>query len=304
MTEPNHSLAVLVIDDEKNIRATLALCLKDMGCRVTAVDSAEATLAALGQRTYDLAFLDLRLGDTSGLDLLPLFLAERPGLSVVIMTAYATIDTAVEAIRRGAMDYVPKPFGPAEIRCVVEEATRRDAMIRRVADLEQQLKDAVPDADFETESPRMHAVLELIARAAPSDVPVLLRGENGTGKGVLARGLHAQSSRRAQPFVVVNCPTLSEELLTSELFGHAQGAFTGAVRDQPGRVEAAEGGTLFSTRSASSRSPCKPSCCASFRKRSSNGSARTARATPTCASSPQPTGTWRSTSVPAASVRT
>jgi len=238
-------LTVLVIDDEKNIRATLSLFLRDLACKVTAVDAADAALAALAERAFDLVFLDLRLGQTSGLDLLPKLLAERPGLSVVLVTAYATIDTAVEAIRRGASDYLPKPFSPAQIRRVVEEAARRDAMINRVANLEEQLREAVPEADFETASPKMHAVLDLIARAGPSDVPVLLRGENGTGKGVLARCLHAHSARRDQPFVVVNCPTLSEELLASELFGHVKGAFTGAVRDQPGRVEVAEHGTLF-----------------------------------------------------------
>jgi NtrC-family two-component system response regulator AlgB len=245
MTEAIRPLTVLIIDDEKNIRATLSLCLKQMQCRVTAVDSADAALAALAERAFDLVFLDLRLGQTNGLDLIPRLLAERPGLSIVLVTAYATIDTAVEAIRRGATDYLPKPFSPAQIRNVVEEAARRDAMINRVVNLEQQLREAVPEADFETASPRMRAVFDLIARAAPSDAPVLLRGENGTGKGVLARCLHTQSERRDQPFVVVNCPTLSEELLASELFGHVKGSFTGAIRDQPGRVELAEHGTLF-----------------------------------------------------------
>lgn len=242
---PTHPLTVLVIDDEKNIRVTLSMCLEGMGCHVTAVGSAEAALGAVARQAFDLAFLDLRLGDTNSLDLLPQLLAQRPELTVVMVTAYATIDTAVEAIRRGATDYLPKPFGLAQIQHVVEQVAQRHAMVRRVADLEQQVKEAVPDADLETQSPKMGAVLDLIARAATSDAPVLLRGENGTGKGVLARCLHAQSPRRAQSFVVVNCPTLSEELLASELFGHTKGAFTGAVRDQPGRVEAAEGGTLF-----------------------------------------------------------
>ncbi|HXQ24388.1 MAG TPA: sigma-54 dependent transcriptional regulator, partial [Candidatus Acidoferrales bacterium] len=238
-------LTVLVIDDEKNIRNTLSMCLQGMSCQVAAVSSADAAVAALDRQTFDLAFLDLRLADASGLDVLPRLLAARPDLTIVVMTAYATIDTAVEAIKRGATDYLPKPFTPAQIQHVVEAAAKRRALVRHVAELEQQLREAVPEADLETRSPKMRAVLDLIARAAASDAPVLLRGENGTGKGVLARSLHARSPRSAQPFVVVNCPTLSEELLASELFGHAKGAFTGAVRDQPGRVEAAEGGTLF-----------------------------------------------------------
>jgi two-component system, NtrC family, response regulator AlgB len=238
-------LTVLVIDDEKNIRTTLSTCLEGVGCRVTAVASSHEAIPALRRQAFDLVFLDLRLGELSGLDLLPHLLAERPGLIIVVITAYATIDTAVEAIKRGASDYLPKPFTPAQIRHVVQQATQRRDTIRHVADLEQQLKEALPEIDLETQSPEMRTVLDMLGRAAASDAPVLLRGESGTGKGVLARSLHFQSPRSAQPFVVVNCPTLSEELLASELFGHTKGAFTGAIRDQPGRVEAAEGGTLF-----------------------------------------------------------
>jgi NtrC-family two-component system response regulator AlgB len=243
--ERRGGLDVLVIDDEKNIRATIAVCLEGMGCRVTGVANAEAARAALADRAFDMAFLDLRLNDVSGLDLLPDLLARRPSLAVVIITAYATIETAVAAIRRGAADYLPKPFTPDQIRHVVKQLVERQRMARRVADLEQQLKDAIPDIDLDTTAPAMRAALDMIPPVAASDATVLLRGENGTGKGVLARLLHARSARHERPFVVVNCPTLSGELLASELFGHARGAFTDAVRDQPGRVEAADGGTLF-----------------------------------------------------------
>jgi len=243
-TEPL-TLDVLVIDDEKNIRATVAVCLEGMGCRVTGAATAEAARAALATRPFDVAFLDLRLGDANGLDLLAELLAGRPGLAVVVVTAYATIDTAVEAIRRGAVDYLPKPFTPAQIRHAVEQVAARQRMARRLADLEQQLKDAVPDVELDSAAPAMRGALDMIPPVAASDAAVLLRGENGTGKGVFARLLHAHSARSERPFVVVNCPTLSEELLASELFGHARGAFTDAVRDQPGRVEAADGGTLF-----------------------------------------------------------
>jgi NtrC-family two-component system response regulator AlgB len=162
-----------------------------------------------------------------------------------MITAYATFDTAVEAIRRGAADYVPKPFTPSQIRLLVERLAARRAEAARIGDLESRLGEAAPEVSLETASPKMRAVMEVVQRVAGSDVAVLLRGENGTGKGVLARTLHAASARRARPFVVINCPTLTDELLASELFGHAKGAFTGAVRDQPGRVEAAEGGTVF-----------------------------------------------------------
>src|SRR5947209_9352417 len=238
-------LRVLVIDDEKNIRATLSMCLEGIGCQVTAVPSGQAALAALGRQPFDLAFLDLRLGERNGLELLSQLLAESPHLAVVVITAYATFDTAVEAIKRGAKDYLPKPFTPAQIRHVVEQLAEQRELTRRVLDLEGQLREAVPEADLGTDAPKMRAVLDILARAAKSEATVLLRGESGTGKGVLARILHAQSARASGPFVVVNCPTLSEELLASELFGHAKGAFTGAIRDQAGRVEAAQGGTLF-----------------------------------------------------------
>ncbi len=238
-------LHALIVDDEKNIRTTLALCLEGLGCKVQQAANAAAALEALRLEPFDLALCDLRLGQESGLELLPRLLAERPELEVIVITAYATVDTAVEAMRRGAKDYLPKPFTPAQIRNLIDRAAKRRALQARVSELETRLEEAAPEVVVETASPRMQAALEVILRAAAHDVSVLLRGENGTGKGVLARLLHSRSPRRDRPFVLVNCPTLSEELLASELFGHARGAFTGAVKDQEGRIEAAEGGTVF-----------------------------------------------------------
>ena len=241
----DHSARVLVVDDEKNIRATLTMCLESMGCTVTAASSTEAALAAVDRSVFELAFLDLRLGTEDGMALLPRMLAARPGLAVIVVTAYATIDTAVQAMKLGAVDYVGKPFTPAQIRHVVEQVLARRATERKLADLESQLATELPGIDVVSEAPKMVAAFELAARAAQSEAPILLRGENGTGKSVLARFIHARSRRATHSYVTVNCPTLSEDLLASELFGHAIGAFTGAVRDQPGRVEAAEGGTLL-----------------------------------------------------------
>jgi NtrC-family two-component system response regulator AlgB len=239
-------LRVLIVDDEKNIRAALAVCLEGLGCLTSQAASDQEAITLLRSQPFDLAFLDLRLGRTSGLDLLPRLLGERPDLAVVLITAYATFDTAVEAIRRGARDYVPKPFTPAQIRHVVEKVGEQLALTQRLRDLEDRLGEVTPpEANLETRSPRMRAILDMVRRAAGSDAAVLLRGESGTGKGYIARALHAQSGRAGRPFVTVNCPTLSQELLAGELFGHARGAFTGAVRDQAGRVEVAEGGTLF-----------------------------------------------------------
>jgi len=236
---------VLVVDDEKNIRATLTVCLEACGCTVVGAGSTDAALAAVARESFDLAFVDLRLGTEDGMALVPRLLAARPALGIVVITAYATIDTAVEAIKLGAVDYLPKPFTPAQIRHVAEQVLARRRAETRAAELEARLADELPGTDVATASPRMTHALEIVTRAAESDAPILLRGENGTGKGVLARLAHASSKRSSSPFVVVNCPTLSGDLLASELFGHAHGAFTGAVRDQPGRVEAAEGGTLF-----------------------------------------------------------
>lgn len=240
-----HSLRVIVIDDEKNIRMTLAAYLEGIGCRVIAVSTAGAALSALEVQNFDLAFLDLRLQEISGLELLPKLLSIKPSLAVVIITAYATIETAVEAIKRGAREYLPKPFTPAQIQHLIESLAERINLARQVAELKTELSEAAPEAVFETESPKMHAILDLAKRAAVSDASVLLLGENGTGKGVLARWIHARSQRSKAPFIVISCPTLTEELLASELFGHGKGAFTGATRDREGRLEAAQGGTIF-----------------------------------------------------------
>jgi NtrC-family two-component system response regulator AlgB len=236
---------VLVVDDERNIRTMLRVCLEQDGCEVREAGSAEAALAALASGPVELAFVDLRLGSGSGLDLVPALLAEDPDLDVVVITAYASIDTAMEAVRRGARDYLPKPFTPAQIRAVMERLRERRRLRARVEMLEDRLAGVDPESLLETRSAAMQATLSLLRRAAASDAAVLLRGENGTGKSVLARALHRLSPRAEKPFVTVSAPTLSDQLLVSELFGHARGAFTGAVRDAPGKVEAAGGGTLF-----------------------------------------------------------
>ncbi|HVZ75315.1 MAG TPA: sigma-54 dependent transcriptional regulator [Polyangia bacterium] len=238
-------LSVLVVDDEKNIRQTLRVCLESMEADVTEASSAATALEAIGRAMFDVVFLDLRLGTQSGLDLIPQLLAENPNVVIIVVTAYATVETAVEAIRRGAWDYLPKPFTPGQIRHLLEKVQVQRSLSERVASLEERLQAESPETDLDSAAPAMRSVLEVVSRAARSDVSVLFRGESGTGKGVLSRAMHLQSARRDRPFVTINCPTLTEELLASELFGHAKGAFTGAVRDQPGRVEVAEGGTLF-----------------------------------------------------------
>jgi NtrC-family two-component system response regulator AlgB len=236
---------LLVIDDEVSLRRTLRTALESMGHRVTEAASAAQSLAAFRQQRFDLAFLDLRLGKEQGLDLLPELLRVAPGLHVVIITAYASLDSAIEAMRKRAFDYLPKPFTPNQLRVVLDRSALVHGLRNRVAALEEQVGQLAPDVELVTEEPAVRQALDVAFQVAPTDATVLLRGESGTGKGVLARAIHARSKRAARPFVTVHCPSLSVELLESDLFGHVKGAFTGAVQDKAGKVDAADGGTLL-----------------------------------------------------------
>jgi NtrC-family two-component system response regulator AlgB len=241
------SCTVLIVDDERNIRNTLSMCLEAMGCHVLTASNGDEAIHHAQKSLLDVAFLDLRLAHEDGLQLLPRLLAERPALQVVVVTAFATLDTAVEAMRRGAQDYLPKPFTPDQVRHVLHLLQERSSLRRRVTELEDELQRTVPNVEMQvrSRSARMQHVLGVLERAAPSDACIMLKGESGTGKSLLARVVHEKSARATRPFVTVNCPTLTEDLLASELFGHARGSFTGALKDQPGRVESADGGTLF-----------------------------------------------------------
>jgi two-component system, NtrC family, response regulator AlgB len=236
---------ILLIDDDQSLRKTLRFGLETMHHKVTEASNGGQALELLGHRLFEVAFLDLRLGQEQGLDLLPNLLRMAPGLSVVVVTAYATIETAVEAMRRGAFDYLPKPFTPNQLRIVLDRVLSVRRLRSHVEELEEQVRSIVPEADLQTQEPIMRQALDVAFKAAPSEATILLRGESGTGKGVLARAIHARSSRNGGPFVTVHCPSLLSELLESELFGHVKGAFTGAVQDAVGKVATAEGGTLF-----------------------------------------------------------
>ncbi len=238
-------LNLLIVDDEASLRRTLRLTLESMKHRVADAAAGQPALAAVAQERFDLVFLDLRLGRESGLDLLPQLVRAAPGVGVVVMTAFAAIDTAVEAMRAGAFDYLPKPFTPEQLRLLLARWEQVRGLHTEVRDLREQVRAAVPEADLQTEEPAVRAVLDVALRVAPTDAAVLVRGESGTGKGVLARTIHVRSKRAGRPFVTVHCPSLSAELLESELFGHARGAFTGAVEATEGKAAAAEGGTLF-----------------------------------------------------------
>ncbi|MDQ1257126.1 MAG: two-component system, NtrC family, response regulator AlgB, partial [Candidatus Hydrogenedentes bacterium] len=239
------TLNILIVDDEINIRKTLAVCLETDGHRVVAVSNSQDAVSEASRRSFDIAFVDLRLGATSGMDLIPALLSLSPWLKIVVITAYASIDTAVEAIRRGAADYIPKPFTPDQVKVAIEKASQVRLLEQRLDALQEDLKRTNPEVDLTTRAPAMQRVLEVARQVAESDATVLINGESGTGKGIVARAIHGWSHRAGKPLGVVSCPSLPPDLLESELFGHVKGAFTGAVRDNPGRIAACEGGTLL-----------------------------------------------------------
>jgi NtrC-family two-component system response regulator AlgB len=239
-SDSNPRLHVLVVDDEINVRKTLAVSLETDGHRVVAVSNGADALAEAERNHFDVAFVDLRLKNKSGSDLIPELIAKSPWMRIVVITAFATVDSAVETMKRGAVDYITKPFTPRQIKQIT------DALALRVAPGQ-----ATPDANgkpafsLESNDPVMQRAISLARQVAASDTTVLIRGESGTGKGVLARAIHEWSARADRPFATVSCPALSPQLLESELFGHVRGAFTGAVRDNPGRIAKSDGGTLF-----------------------------------------------------------
>jgi NtrC-family two-component system response regulator AlgB len=238
-------MRVLVVDDEQNIRRTLSVALESMGYEVASAANGAVALSELKARRFDIMLLDLKLSQESGLDVLEEAIRISPALAVVMMTAFASIETAVEAMRRGALDYLPKPCTPEQLRQVLSRIQKTRKLERRVAELESRLGADTPEIDLTTRSPAMGKALDVAFKAAGTDATVLLLGESGTGKSVLARAIHQRSSRNNGALVTVSCPSLTRELLQSELFGHVKGAFTGALAETWGKVTAAEGGTLF-----------------------------------------------------------
>jgi two-component system, NtrC family, response regulator AlgB len=239
------NMRILVIDDETHIRKTTAMTLDALGHECLQAQSGAEALGLMQKGSFDAAFLDLRLGQEDGLELIPKLLAQEPKLSIIVFTAYSSIDTAVDAMRRGAVDYIAKPFTPEQIRQSLNRIENARRLENRVVELESMLSGTEALADFTTEEPLVQKTFETATKAAASAATLLLLGESGTGKSVLARALHGNSPHRDHAFVTVACPSLSRELLESELFGHVRGAFTGAVGETWGKVKAAEGGTLF-----------------------------------------------------------
>lgn len=240
------SFVALVVDDDAGVRQSLRLCLEADGARVLGVGSTKAALEALERGRFDVVLLDLWLGSESGIDAIPDMLRRQPSSAIIVITAFATFETAVEAMKKGAKDYLPKPFTPDQVRHAVRRALEAQRLQRKLQAAEERLREAGADDDFfETENAAFSNVMKQAARVGAADVPVLLRGESGTGKNVMARWLWQHGPRAGGPLVAINCPTLSRELMNSTLFGHKRGAFTGATTDAPGKVQEAEGGVLF-----------------------------------------------------------
>jgi two-component system nitrogen regulation response regulator GlnG len=244
MTDPE--LRVLVADDEPSIRFVLRETLEEQGCIVTDVDDGDAALDALATGEHALAFLDIRMPGPSGLELLERIQGLGLDCGIVIMTAQNTYENAVEAMKRGALDYLVKPFGMDDVKALAAKVLRTRELEREVRQLRREVgRRTRPGERLVGKSGLMLEVFKTIGRVAPRDVPVLVTGESGTGKELVARAIHAASPRAEKPFMAVNTAAIPRDLLESELFGHERGAFTGAVAARAGRFREASGGTLF-----------------------------------------------------------
>jgi two-component system response regulator AtoC len=238
-------IKALVVDDERKMRRVLQILLERMGIESIAADSAEEALARFGEEKIDLVLTDLKMPGQSGIDLLTQVRAVDPEVPVIVLTAYGTVETAVEAMKRGAFDYVLKPFDLDAIELVIGKALE----LRQVRVENRYLRETLDGGPaFESlvgTAPAMQAVYDLVRRVAPTKSAVLITGETGTGKELVAHAIHKLSPRSAKLFVPLNCAAIPSELLESELFGHTRGAFTGAHTDRVGKFELADGGTLF-----------------------------------------------------------
>jgi NtrC-family two-component system response regulator AlgB len=238
-------MRILIVDDEPSIRKAVSIALKSMGHQAREASDSASALKLMQKENFQLAFLDLNLGAENGLDVIKILHGNDPYLKVVVFTAFASIETAVEAIHQGAVDYIAKPFTPNQIEKLIEKMAAARRLEDKVAELEQSQSPLKRISKFETKSPAMQKLLDEGLKVGATNTSILLLGENGTGKTTLARYFHAHSPRKEQAFVTVNCPSLSKELLESELFGHIKGSFTGALDSRWGKVAAADGGTLF-----------------------------------------------------------
>jgi len=235
---------LLIVDDELHVRESLSHWFAEDGYDVVAADSGKQALALLGRRSFDIVITDIRMPGMDGLALQKRILEVDPDLAIIVITAYASVSTAVQALKEGAYDYLAKPFDPEEMTRVVEKAWEKQRLRKENLLLKERLKGSGPRL-IVGDSPDMAVVMKLVESVAPTETTVLIRGESGTGKELVARLIHTGSPRAFGPMVAVNCGALPEGILESELFGHEKGAFTGASAMRKGKLELADGGTLF-----------------------------------------------------------
>lgn len=236
---------ILVVDDDRTMRRTLQIMMERMGLESVAVANANEALEQLHATRFDLVLTDLKMPETSGIDLLEKIRSEQPKLPVILITAYGTIQTAIEAMQKGASDYVLKPFDNESLKLIIRKALELERFRSENLFLKEQVGDTWAAEDRFLSLASMRNAADLIKKVAPSSGPVLVTGETGTGKELAARCIHNRSPRRTGLFVPLNCAALPAELVESELFGHVRGAFTGAARDRQGKFEIADGGSLF-----------------------------------------------------------
>ncbi|MDG9852253.1 sigma-54-dependent Fis family transcriptional regulator [Pseudomonas nitroreducens] len=240
---PEQQGRILLVDDESAILRSFRYCLEDEGYSVATASSAQQAENLLQRQVFDLCFLDLRLGDDNGLDVLAQMRVQAPWMRVVIVTAHSAVDTAVDAMQAGAADYLVKPCSPDQLRLAAAKQLEVRQLTARIEALEGEMR--IQGDVLESHSPAMAAVLETARQVAATDANILILGESGSGKGELARAIHNWSKRAKKSCVTINCPSLTAELMESELFGHSRGAFTGATENTLGRISQADGGTLF-----------------------------------------------------------
>lgn len=246
MPTPNHlRLRVLFADDEKPLRELMRLELPRLGHEVVACEDGRTAIAALEKSTFDVALLDIRMPGMTGIDLLRRIKEMAPSTEVLLLTGHATVETAVESLRLGAFDYLTKPCKMTELEVALQRVAEKRALVHKTMALENRIKKAEGSSRLVGSARSMKPIHEMIVKVAPTDSTVLILGETGTGKEVVARALHEQSARSEMPFVPVNCGALPEHLIESELFGHHKGAFTGADQNRKGLFEVSNGGTLF-----------------------------------------------------------
>jgi DNA-binding NtrC family response regulator len=236
---------ILIVDDELVVRDSLSKWFVSEGYTATPVASARLALETIQQSEFDVALIDIKMPGMDGMELQGRLCDVDPDLTLIIMTGYASVETAVQALKRGAYDYITKPVDPDELSHMVAKALEHKRARKEVARLRENLEEVFPGNEMIGTSPAMKKVTELIQMVASTDATVLITGESGTGKEVVARSIHAASSRRYMPMVTIHCGALTETLLESELFGHEKGAFTGAQYRKQGKFEVADGGTVF-----------------------------------------------------------